>query len=189
MPNDPRATKLFDGYTPIGSPGFGLDILLSMDGGRLKADDGPTLALTNQNSINDFTFRPGKHVWVLLRLLIIIDFSPKKVNYNTYGDAELTLGAILSIKNSDGSVKYRFNPKPLTRILDWALLAGVDLPVIDRSTIPIRWTIAKKGVLCVLDGNNDEYFSVQFPEAPTGITSQFGHLQGYRLSTFTGSQP
>jgi len=183
---DERATKLFDGSTPFGSPEFGLDILLSTNGGLLEADDAPSLALCNQNVAGDFTFKPGKHVWVLLRLLLTIDVSPKMINYSTYGDNELAQGLVASIRRDDGSIKHRFNPKPLTRILDWSLLAGVDLPVVDRSTVPIRWTLEKKGVLCVIDANVGEYFSLQVQELPVGITGQFAHLQGYRLEQFTG---
>ena len=181
---DFRANKPIDGYTFFGGVRFRLDALLSTDGGRLTADDAPTLAVCDASSEGEFTWRPGKHVWVLTRLLIVIEaqgvLDPAK-----YGSSKLTTGFKVTMKNNDGAVEHRFNPKPIVRIADWAHLAGQD-PSPDMKLLHIRWTLSKGGPLTVMDANIGQYFSIDQPIAPAGIMDQFYQIQGFQLTSFSG---
>lgn len=181
---DFRANKPIDGYTLFGGIRFRLDALLSTDGGRLTADDAPTLALCDASAAGEFTWRPGKHVWVLTRLLVVIE-AQGVLDPSKYGGAELSTGFKVTMKNNSGAVLHRFNPKPIVRIADWALIAGQD-PSPDKKLLHIRWTLAKGGPLNVLDANVGQYFSVDQPEAPSGIMGQFYLIQGFQLTPYSG---
>ncbi len=105
---DFRADKLFDGYTAFGGIRFRLDALLSTDGGRLTADDAPTLALCDASVSGEFTWRPGKHLWILTRVLLVIE-SQGVLDPAKYGNSELDTGILVTMKNHTGQVLHRFN--------------------------------------------------------------------------------
>jgi len=180
---DHRSRKLFDGYTPYGGIEFRADFLLSTEGGIAAADDPVTLATANAIEAKEYIFRPGKGSWVFTRMLILIHREPF-VDIGKYGDNELVEGAIVSIKNSANEIIHRFNPKPICRVADWYLLAGADVPEVDRAFVPIRWTGDKAGIKTMLDTTADDYLSVNFPEAPVGLLEQYFAIQGNQIKAW-----
>jgi len=186
MTIDHRAVKLFDGYTPYGGIQFRADFLLSTGGGLAEADTPALLATANAIEAKEYIFRPGKGIWIFTRMMLLFHREPL-VDFGKYGNAELTEGAIVSVKDAAGGIVHRFNPKPITRIADWFLVAGADLAEVDRAFVSIRWTAEKAGSKTVFDANVGGYLSINFPEAPTGLLEQYFHLQGHQIKAWAES--
>jgi len=170
---DTRVNRLYNGYSQYGGVQYRLDQLLSTDG------EG-TLANANAITANEFSFRPLLGIWVVVRILVQIVKKPM-IDLLKYGDNELTDGMVVSIKNGDDTYKHIYNPKPLIRVADWALLARAELTD-ERAIIVLRWTLSAAGVVTLMDAREGEYLSLEVPEAPVGLDSHYLQLQGYRIT-------
>lgn len=169
---DTRVNRLYNGYSIFGGVQFRLDQLLSDDGIG-------TLSHANAITQAEFTFRPTLGIWVVATVNIQIVETPM-LNLLKYGDNELTDGIVVSVKHSDGSFKHIYTPKPITRIADWSLVAQSELQ--ERAVVVLQWRIGQVGVPTLMDADAGEYFSMNVPEAPTGLDSHYIQLQGYRIT-------
>ncbi len=169
---DTRVNRLYNGYSPFGGVQFRLDQLLSTDGIG-------TLANANIISAAEFTFKPPLGIWVVASINVQIVKKPM-LDLLKYGDNELSQGIVVSVRNGDGSPKHIYNPKPIRRIGDWALVARTELQ--ERAIVVLHWRLAEEGVPTLLDADEGEYFSLDVPEIPTGLDSHYIQLQGFRIT-------
>jgi len=140
-----------------------------------------TLSAANAITIGDYTAKPVVDITGFARLnriLVQIKKTTGNIDLQKYGSGTLTDGIILSMKDASGTIFHQFNPKPLTTIADWTLLAGRPLPEADKNFLSVRFSLFKGSDSPHINIGAGEYFSFEIFEDLTGLTLQYIQLQG-----------
>lgn len=100
-----------------------------------------------------------------------------------YGALTLSNGMDIYVENDSGIIKRYTNEFKIKRNFDWALLAGVDTPLLSApvtDALVVRWTFGKGCTDIVLDGSNTERLVVEVKDLMTGLDDQLIIVQGCR---------
>ena len=100
-----------------------------------------------------------------------------------YGALTLGNGMRVFIENDSGLIKEYTDGFTIKRNFDWALLAGVDVPILSApvtDALVVRWTFANGCSDIVLDGSNTERLVVEVQDLMTGLDEQLIQVQGCR---------
>ena len=125
---------------------------------------------------------PATEKYILKRL----DAEVIDGNFNDalkYGTLTLGNGMRVYVENDSGIIKEYTAGFTIKRNFDWALLAGVDTPVITApvtDALIIRWTFGKGCSDIELDGSNTERLVVEVQDLMTGLDDQLIMVQGCR---------
>jgi hypothetical protein len=122
----------------------------------------------NQNAAADYYIRPDDDQIFKLKRMNVWQVD---ANFNAatgYGaGSALTNGISITVENAE-KVIINFTPVSIKTSFEWALLAGVDIPVIGGAgadALPVRWTFSKGGGEITLDGTKGEFLRVSFGDA------------------------
>lgn len=152
---------------------------------QLLSSDGKGGGVVNLNAAAPaaYTITPESHeVYVLKRMNVWqVD-----ANFNAatgYGaGSALTNGITITVENASGII-VNYTPVSIKTSFEWALLAGVDIPVIGGAgadALPIRWTFNKGDGNIILDGSKGEFLKVSFGDAMNFMDHLRIMVQGYK---------
>lgn len=100
-----------------------------------------------------------------------------------YGGLTLTTGMRVYVEDDGGIIKEYTLGFNIKRNFDWALLAGVDVPILSApvtDALVVRWTFANGCSDIILDGSNNERLVVEVPDNMLGLDDQLIQVQGCR---------
>jgi hypothetical protein len=100
-----------------------------------------------------------------------------------YGALTLGNGMRVYVENDSGIIKEYTTGFTIKRNFDWALLAGVDVPILSApvtDALVVRWSFAKGCSDIILDGSNTERLVVEVQDLMTGLDEQLILVQGCR---------
>lgn len=100
-----------------------------------------------------------------------------------YGGLTLSSGMRVYVENDSGIIKEYTTGFTIKRNFDWALFAGVDVPILSApvtDALIIRWSFAKGCSDIILDGSNTERLVVEVQDLMTGLDDQLIMVQGCR---------
>ena len=101
-----------------------------------------------------------------------------------YGALTLTTGMRIYVENDGGIIKEYTIGFNIKRNFDWALLAGVDVPILSApvtDALLVRWTFANGCSDIELDGSKNERLVVEVNDLMTGLDEQLIQVQGCRV--------
>lgn len=133
-----------------------------------------------------FYIQPESNEIATLRRMNVEGIDGNFNNASQYGalGAALTNGIKVYVDVNGGAlIKDYTKDITIKRNHDWALLAGVDNPVITGAgsdALIIRWTFALGGGDIVLDGSKNERLVIEIQDNLTGLTDQLAFVQGFR---------
>ncbi len=125
---------------------------------------------------------PDTDRYILKRM----DIEVLDANFNNalqYGALTLTNGMRIYVENDGGIIKEYTLGFNIKRNHDWALLAGVDTPVIGGAgsdALIVRWTFANGCSDIELDGSKNERLVIEIRDLMTGLDDQLIQVQGCR---------
>ncbi len=133
-----------------------------------------------------FYIQPASNEMHILRRMNIESIDANFNNAAQYGalGAALANGIKIYVEVNGGAlIKDYTKDITIKRNHDWALLAGVDSPVIGgagNDALLARWTFALGGGDIILDGSKNERLVIEIPDDLQGLTDQLAFVQGFR---------
>ena len=129
-----------------------------------------------------FTFIPDSSQRALLTRIMVSATNNSALAHNDYlGETALSNGVVVEVRNADGLVKT-LTPAAVTTWAQWALAAGVDIPVTDTtpgSIGAVRWSFFKDaGDGIVVNGANGEYLIARIQDDMSGLVSHEMSVKG-----------
>ena len=100
-----------------------------------------------------------------------------------YGTLTLATGMRIYVENDGGIIKEYTIGFNIKRNFDWALLAGVDVPILSApvtDALLVRWSFDKGCSKIELDGSKNERLVVEVNDLMTGLDEQLIQVQGCR---------